>query len=136
MGLFIPINGEIWTVGMDFVTVIGFFVVFYLFYSYIKALKRKNRILLLSFIGFSAYLLTLIFDAVSFISGSDLFVAHFGLMLFIIVQSQVTGVQYARSFLLTRRLKDELETKNRQIIEKEKARTLFFHNTSHELRTP
>jgi signal transduction histidine kinase len=48
---------------------------------------------------------------------------------FILVQSALLSMRFAQAFRQVQILSDE-------IVEKEKARTVFFHNTSHELRTP
>ncbi|HYX35250.1 MAG TPA: ATP-binding protein [Oligoflexus sp.] len=53
----------------------------------------------------------------------------YGILIFILGQSALLSMRFAQAFRQVQILSDE-------IIEKEKARTVFFHNTSHELRTP
>jgi signal transduction histidine kinase len=57
------------------------------------------------------------------------YIAHYTNLAFILAQSVLVGRAFARSFSENERLLIEVR-------EKEKSRTVFFHNTSHELRTP
>jgi signal transduction histidine kinase len=57
------------------------------------------------------------------------YIAHYTNLAFILAQSVLVGRAFARSFSENERLLLEVR-------EKEKSRTVFFHNTSHELRTP
>jgi signal transduction histidine kinase len=57
------------------------------------------------------------------------YIAHYTNLAFILAQSVLVGRAFARSFSENERLLIEVR-------EKERSRTVFFHNTSHELRTP
>ncbi len=57
------------------------------------------------------------------------YIAHYTNLAFILAQSVLVGRAFAHSFSENERLLVEVR-------EKEKSRTVFFHNTSHELRTP
>jgi len=57
------------------------------------------------------------------------YIAHYTNLAFILAQSVLVGRAFAHSFGENERLLVEVR-------EKEKSRTVFFHNTSHELRTP
>jgi len=64
------------------------------------------------------------------------YLAHFGLTVFIFFQSAVLALRFANTYRRAEQLNVDLDDAYQEIVEKEKARTLFFHNTSHELRTP
>ncbi len=52
-----------------------------------------------------------------------------GIIFFLLFQAQVIAKRSALAY-------ERAELYAKELVEKEKARTLFFHNTSHELRTP
>jgi signal transduction histidine kinase len=58
-----------------------------------------------------------------------IFLVHYAILFFAFTQSLTTGRRFARTFQRNEELLLEIS-------EKERARTVFFHNTSHELRTP
>lgn len=58
-----------------------------------------------------------------------IFLMQYAILFFAFTQSLITGRRFARTFLRNEELLVEIS-------EKERARTVFFHNTSHELRTP
>ncbi len=83
-------------------------------------------------LGFSAFLLASIHDVYFNYheqSPSTVPALPFGIALFLIFQAQLVTSRFVLSFR-------KVEHYAREIADKEKARTLFFHNTSHELRTP
>ena len=59
-----------------------------------------------------------------------------GVVVFLYCQSQIIGMRFSETFKRVQDLSKEREKMVQTLKEKEKARTLFFHNTSHELRTP
>ena len=60
---------------------------------------------------------------------ASIYINHWMIILFVVLQSILAGQRYAKAFSENKQLL-------RQIREQEQARTTFFHNTSHELRTP
>jgi signal transduction histidine kinase len=58
-----------------------------------------------------------------------IFLVQYAILFFAFTQSLTTGRRFARTFQRNEELLLEIS-------EKERARTVFFHNTSHELRTP
>ncbi|HYX38211.1 MAG TPA: ATP-binding protein [Oligoflexus sp.] len=62
--------------------------------------------------------------------------AAIGMLFFSFSQSFILSMRFAEMLRKVRRSEVEIRTLNEDLREKEKARTLFFHNTSHELRTP
>ncbi|MDQ3235846.1 MAG: ATP-binding protein, partial [Pseudobdellovibrionaceae bacterium] len=62
--------------------------------------------------------------------------AAIGMLFFCFCQSFILSMRFAQTLRQVQRSEVEIRTLNEDLREKEKARTLFFHNTSHELRTP
>ncbi|WP_176736727.1 ATP-binding protein [Oligoflexus tunisiensis] len=62
--------------------------------------------------------------------------AAIGMLFFCFSQSFILSMRFAETLRQVQRSEVEIRTLNENLQEKERARTLFFHNTSHELRTP
>jgi signal transduction histidine kinase len=62
--------------------------------------------------------------------------SHFGLFFYIFIQAILIFKNFAKAFFQVEVSEKQIKKMNVELVEKEKARTLFFHNTSHELRTP
>ncbi len=76
----------------------------------------------LAFAGLNDYL-------VFFQNMPGIFLVQYAILFFAFTQSLTTGRRFSRTFQRNEELLLEIS-------EKERARTVFFHNTSHELRTP
>ena len=95
-----------------------------------RALREKQKHIGFNFSGFLAVILTLFWDGLAAIGVLPrVYIAHFGMLVFLIIQSLVTGKEFADAFRNSKKLVKKLE-------DQERSRTAFFHNTSHELRTP
>ena len=91
--------------------------------------KQKHAMLALAGIGF-----ILLGFAIDYLYQRGLLNVGFYTMpsfisLFLLLQAQIVAAHSAEAFF-------RAEFLGKELVEKEKARTLFFHNTSHELRTP
>ncbi|SMF77201.1 ATP-binding protein [Pseudobacteriovorax antillogorgiicola] len=98
----------------------------HLLYSILRRAKHS----VLSTLGFSIYGLAILHDilvGIRVISG--FYLISYAIGVFVLIQSYLLAQRFAQTYRDNERLILELA-------EKEKARTLFFHNTSHELRTP
>jgi signal transduction histidine kinase len=80
-------------------------------------------------VGISAYVFGTVWDAVILGLQKDWWIAHFCNLVFCGALTLMLGRRFAITYEENHRLLDEVQ-------QKEKARTVFFHNSSHELRTP
>ena len=113
-------------------------------YGITRAVLHRKEGSLIALTGFIIVFLTIINDMLhsqSIIHTA--YITQFGLVAFIFAQSYMLSKLFANTFRRAERLNLELGESNtklesayNEIVEKERARTLFFHNTSHELRTP
>jgi signal transduction histidine kinase len=98
-------------------------IVFYLW-------ARKVKDMDLAAIGLSVLALAGLNDYLVFFQNMPgIFLVQYAILFFAFTQSLTTGRRFSRTFQRNEELLLEIS-------EKERARTLFFHNTSHELRTP
>jgi signal transduction histidine kinase len=98
-------------------------IVFYLWF-------RKAKDMDLAAIGITVLALAGLNDYLVFFQNMPgIFLVQYAILFFAFTQSLTTGRRFARTFQRNEELLLEIS-------EKERARTLFFHNTSHELRTP
>jgi len=106
-------------------------------YGITRAVLHRKEGSLIALTGFIIVFLTIINDMLhsqSIIHTA--YITQFGLVAFIFAQSYMLSKLFANTFRRAERLNLELGVAYNEIVEKERARTLFFHNTSHELRTP
>ncbi len=90
----------------------------------------REPIKIMAVLGLVVQCMTLASDVVVLAADLDFpYIAHWGVVLFIILQSQIVGTRYVQAFR-------ENQNLLAKITEQERARTIFFQNASHELRTP
>ncbi len=127
-----------WVMGFDWIVanVIGlcFFVLLSsglsLFFAILYLRWKKTQDMDLTVWGFSALTIAGLNDyLVFFHQVPNIFLIQYAILFFAFTQSLITGRMFARTYQRNEELLLEIS-------EKERARTLFFHNTSHELRTP
>lgn len=97
----------------------------------VKALRRQKEGSLLALIGITGLLVSGI-TSLLWKWGHTNFSAmgvEIGTAIFMICQTQIVAKRAASAFRRTQQL-------SRELVDKDRARTLFFHNISHELRTP
>ena len=117
-----------------FIDIYLFTAVIIAFHYIIEALRRRVTGSLISLLGAVLFTGTIIHDMVIGLAGAipfdnSLFLSHYGACILMLTQGQVVARMFAKAFATNKLL-------IAQIREKERARTLFFHNASHELRTP
>ena len=97
--------------------------VFYLLY-------RRAQDVIWIFAGYVTLGIAAFNDYFMFYHGiPSIYLLHYAVLALTFWQSLLTGRRFARTYRQNEELLQEIS-------EKERARTLFFHNTSHELRTP
>jgi len=97
-----------------------------LVFLYVKKAKDMD----LAVAGISGLALAGLNDYLVFFQNMPgIFLVQYAILLFAFTQSLTTGRRFARTYQRNEELLLEIS-------EKERARTVFFHNTSHELRTP
>jgi signal transduction histidine kinase len=112
----------------------GFFAaLLWLFLKDFRSLKADDWLQVLSLIIVSGSITHDVL-VVSFTKGP--YLTHYSLIVFTIIQSQIVGIRFAQTYRQKKRLAVQLQAANVELKDREKARTVFFHNTSHELRTP
>ncbi|MDQ3234097.1 MAG: sensor histidine kinase, partial [Pseudobdellovibrionaceae bacterium] len=93
-------------------------------------LLKKTKDMDLVFLGILTVALAGVNDYLVFFQDvNGIFLVQYAILFFAFAQSLTTGRRFARTF-------ERNEELLLEISEKERARTVFFHNTSHELRTP
>jgi signal transduction histidine kinase/DNA-binding NarL/FixJ family response regulator len=107
-----------------------FAVMVYIVTAIVKAVRNKRSGARVFLMAMGIMTLSIIHDL---LNASGLIhsvpMVMYSTLLFLLCQSALLSMRFAEAFRQVQILSDE-------IIEKEKARTVFFHNTSHELRTP
>ncbi len=101
------------------------------FWVLAHAVKARQEGALISLLGVLALSLSAL-TSLLWIFGNTSFSGmgvEIGTAIFMICQTQIVAKRSASAFRRAEQLSKEL-------VEKDRARTLFFHNTSHELRTP
>ncbi len=97
----------------------------------IRAVRAKERHTNLAILGIVVIIFAFVLDY-GFATGLlnvGFYTMPSAIAVFLLMQAQIVAAHSADAFAKAEYLSQELR-------EKEKARTLFFHNTSHELRTP
>lgn len=113
-----------------------FFGIYFL-YVIIQALLHRRHGATLMGVGVLILFVTTLNDVLYSLHVIDTaFIAHFGLFLFIFVQSILLSMRFARAYRSIEYLSMELEEKNRKLVEFDSVKNEFLANTSHELRTP
>ncbi len=114
---------------VPFFLIFGILGIFNNFYAIIMSLKQRGSFLYLgigsALVSTSTILDTLVASNVVSIT----YTAHYSNLIFCLAITLTISQRFAETYRQNEKLLTEVQ-------EKEKARTLFFHNTSHELRTP
>jgi diguanylate cyclase (GGDEF)-like protein len=111
-------------------------VILFLTTSIILALKRKREGGFFVLIGILVLFATVVNDIMLAHNANTLPISQFGLNFFLFAQSVLLAMKFSKAFNQIEIDELKIRHMNKELIEKERARTLFFHNTSHELRTP
>lgn len=120
--LFVELNSALWVLLaiLDLLTILGIIAI---------SCRLRSWSLYLA-TGASAHLGGFLWDfGVAFNSADLPFLMHYGNLIFCLSLVLMIGRRFALTYEHNAKLLVEIQ-------EKERARTLFFHNTSHELRTP
>ncbi len=133
--LFFPIEISIQTIPIyqAFILVYSACAVFIL----IRAILHKREGAIIFLTGF--FILYAIFlNDILYSNGiiQTIFLAHFGLFVFISFQSFLLSRRFSKAFWAVEQMTDELSEKNIALKKLDKLKDEFLANTSHELRTP
>jgi signal transduction histidine kinase len=111
-------------------------VILFLTTSIVLALKRRREGGLFILIGILVLFATVVNDIMLAHHANTIPISQFGLNFFLFAQSVLLAMKFSNAFNQVEIDEVRIRKMNKELIEKERARTLFFHNTSHELRTP
>ena len=105
---------------------------------YIKVVRAKGEQVKVFGISLCILMLTLIHDILKAngLVGSNVNIAHFGVLAFVIAQSIALQRTYLKSLDLVEAMSRQLKTRNQELVEMDAFKDEFLATTSHELRTP
>jgi len=105
---------------------------------YIKVVRAKGEQVKVFGISLCILMLTLIHDILKAngMVGSNVNIAHFGVLAFVIAQSIALQRTYLKSLDLVEAMSRQLKIRNKELIEMDAFKDEFLATTSHELRTP
>lgn len=110
----------------------------YALIMYINVVRAKGHQVKVFGISLCILMLTLIHDVLKAngLVGSNVNIAHFGVLAFVIAQSIALQRTYLKSLDLVEAMSQQLKTRNQELIEMDAFKDEFLATTSHELRTP
>ncbi len=105
---------------------------------YIQVVRAKGKQVKVFGISLGILLLTVIHDVLKAngLVGTNVNIAHFGVLAFIIAQSIALQRTYLKSLDLVEAMSRQLKTRNKELVEMDAFKDEFLATTSHELRTP
>tara|TARA_R110002167_G_scaffold25973_8_gene89622 strand:- start:1114 stop:3516 length:2403 start_codon:yes stop_codon:yes gene_type:complete len=105
---------------------------------YIKVIREKGDNVKTFGISLCILMLTLIHDVMKAngLINSNINIAHFGILAFVISQSIALQRTYLKSLDLVEAMSRQLKIRNKELIEMDAFKDEFLATTSHELRTP
>lgn len=105
---------------------------------YIKVIREKGNNVKVFGISLCVLMLTLIHDVLKAngLVGTNVNIAHFGVLAFVISQSIALQRTYLKSLDLVEAMSRQLKTRNKELLEMDAFKDEFLATTSHELRTP
>lgn len=110
----------------------------YTIVMYIKVVRAKGAHVKVFGISLCILMLTVIHDVLKAngLIGSDINIAHFGVLAFVIAQSIALQRIYLKSLDLVEAMSRQLKIRNQELLEMDAFKDEFLATTSHELRTP
>lgn len=110
----------------------------YTIVMYIKVVRAKGAHVKVFGISLCILMLTVIHDVLKAngLISSDVNIAHFGVLAFVIAQSIALQRIYLKSLDLVEAMSRQLKIRNQELIEMDAFKDEFLATTSHELRTP
>ena len=105
---------------------------------YIKVIREKGNNVKVFGISLCVLMLTIIHDVMKAngLVGTDINIAHFGVLAFVIAQSIALQRTYLKSLNLVEAMSRQLKVRNKELVEMDAFKDEFLATTSHELRTP
>ncbi len=105
---------------------------------YIKVIREKGANVKVFGISLCVLMLTLIHDVMKAngLVGTNINIAHFGVLAFVIAQSIALQRTYLKSLDLVEAMSRQLKARNKELMEMDAFKDEFLATTSHELRTP
>lgn len=105
---------------------------------YIKVIREKGDNVKVFGISLFLLMLTLIHDVMKAngLVGTNVNIAHFGVLAFVIAQSIALQRTYLKSLDLVEAMSRQLKARNKELVEMDAFKDEFLATTSHELRTP
>mgnify|MGYP003632391330 FL=1 len=105
---------------------------------YIKVIREKGENVKVFGISLGVLILTLIHDVMKAngLIGTNINIAHFGVLAFVIAQSIALQRTYLKSLDLVEAMSRQLKARNKELVEMDAFKDEFLATTSHELRTP
>lgn len=105
---------------------------------YIKVIREKGDNVKVFGISLLLLMITLIHDVMKAngLVDTNVNIAHFGVLAFVIAQSIALQRTYLKSLDLVEAMSRQLKTRNQELIEMDAFKDEFLATTSHELRTP
>tara|TARA_R110001592_G_C13172230_1_gene749973 strand:+ start:650 stop:4210 length:3561 start_codon:yes stop_codon:yes gene_type:complete len=105
---------------------------------YIKVIREKGDNVKVFGVSLCILMLTLIHDVMKAngLVGSNVNIAHFGILAFVIAQSISLQRTYLKSLDLVEAMSRQLKARNKELVEMDAFKDEFLTTTSHELRTP
>jgi two-component system sensor histidine kinase ChiS len=105
---------------------------------YIKVIREKGANVKVFGISLCLLMLTLIHDVMKAngLVGTNVNIAHFGVIAFVIAQSISLQRTYLKSLDLVEAMSIQLKARNKELVEMDAFKDEFLATTSHELRTP
>lgn len=105
---------------------------------YIKVVREKGENVKVFGISLCLLMLTIVHDVMKSngLVGTNINIAHFGVLAFVIAQSIALQRTYLKSLNLVEAMSQQLTARNKELIEMDAFKDEFLATTSHELRTP
>lgn len=105
---------------------------------YVKVIREKGNNVKMFGISLCVLMLTLIHDVMKAngLVGTNVNIAHFGVLAFVIAQSIALQRTYLKSLDLVEAMSRQLKIRNKELVEMDAFKDEFLATTSHELRTP